>query len=231
MKKCPTCGSLAEDSSVFCASDATRLVQIAQVFPSNDAKPSIYTSPSNAPLRQSPYRAIFFGALGMGVVLVVCASILWFLKSGNSGDPSSREFGQAAPESSNTETQKKTVILDEVSVKELIRSWERAQDEHDFSSYAELYADEFYGIKRTPSGREYRYGYTDWLKDRKKMSAGIVDVQVENVSVTIEGDTATAAFLQHFNHRTFNDIGRKVMKIKKYNTVLKIVFEEMRYSF
>src|SRR5262245_48201348 len=47
--------------------------------------------------------------------------------------------------------------------RELLDAWRRAQNERKIDDYAKLYASDFSGIRRTPSGEEKRTDRADWI--------------------------------------------------------------------
>jgi hypothetical protein len=123
------------------------------------------------------------------------------------------------------------IQISEEKVKEFLSRWENAQDNKDYAVYENCYSVDFTGIKRV-GNKTVKLNFADWIKDRRKMmsEADNLDVDVENLKITIDKDNATAQFTQHYRSRQYADFGQKIMNIKSVNNELKIVFEELGFS-
>lgn len=118
------------------------------------------------------------------------------------------------------------------AVHNLLTRWEKAQDGQNFGVYQACYGQPFKGIKRVGSETKV-YNYTSWLNDRRRMLENAIglDVEVENLQVTIEGDTATAEFDQYYRSLRHSDWGPKILKIKMFPDGARIVYEELKASY
>jgi hypothetical protein len=60
---------------------------------------------------------------------------------------------------------------------------------------------------------------------------GGLEVDVKNMRILIEGDTATVEFDQYYHSGSYSDWGPKVLKIKATPDGEKIVYEELKASY
>lgn len=123
--------------------------------------------------------------------------------------------------------------LDEV--KTFLEGWSESQSNKDLNKYLTLYSSDFQGIKRTKSGKSTTYNFQQWAKDRSKMyaTASNLSVSVADIKITTAEDSTgviTVEFLQAYSSDKYSDRGRKLMRLKRDEGELKIVFEEMLYS-
>ena len=120
------------------------------------------------------------------------------------------------------------------AVRNLINTWVTAQNTRNFSMYRNCYDGSFRGVKRTVSGSVNNYTYNQWLNDRQKMmnESNYMDVRIEGLKISMQGETATAEFDQYFRVRSYDrnygDFGPKVMKIKMTENGAKIFYEELK---
>ena len=217
--QCPSCG---RQSSVrvaaYCGYCGARLISVAQ-----------------RTLRR--LGAALFAVLAV-VLLVVLVARSGHRPITTSTNPPPAPPGMTTPSSnapapgipsSNTKP-----TISEPDVHAVLGRWQKAQRERDFAAYAQCYAEDFTGIKRTLSGRAYRYNRDGWLADRRQMMsrAGWLKVDAENISVSLGPgqDEATAEFTQYYRSDRYSDRGPKVMRFHKIGAAALIVYEELKWS-
>lgn len=141
----------------------------------------------------------------------------------------------------NPQTKQTKDMITESEAIDFIHQWQQAQNDIDIPKYVSYYADEFFGIKRTLSGKQYNMDYTKWINDRRKMysNASYINVACEDIKVTeLNSQTGTAkvSFQQTYLStnkagKSYDDQGRKIIKLKKdTNGKIKIIYEELIYS-
>ncbi len=126
---------------------------------------------------------------------------------------------------------KPTAALTAENVQNLLNRWEKAQDARDFESYRSCYARSFKGVKTMLKGSQ-EYDYEQWIKDRRLMFGKAVglDVDIKNLQISVDGETATAEFDQYYRSLSYSDWGRKVLKIEQTPEGAKITYELMKQS-
>jgi ketosteroid isomerase-like protein len=243
MKRCPQCHQFFDDENLFCLNDGTEL---REDFPASAASNSVPTQviPSisrETAVKKSSGKEIYWlcGAL---LLVVGALSFVIFALAWKPDRRSTEEKSEKAAENPNAKSPPKNETVEpskaaelppltEQTARALIERWEKAQDARNFNAYKSCYAPSFFGVKRTKSGGETRMNYAEWLADRRKMLANTIDVGVRNLDVAIDGDTATARFVQQFQSVNYNDEGQKILKLKMFEDGAKIVYEEMKYSY
>ena len=63
------------------------------------------------------------------------------------------------------------------------------------------------------------------------MLKNTLSVEIQNLEILTEGETATAEFTQQFQSVNYNDAGQKILKIKMFPNGAKITYEEMKYAY
>jgi len=118
------------------------------------------------------------------------------------------------------------------AVRDLWIRWEKAQDMQSFRLYQSCYGQPFRGVKRVESETKV-YNYASWLNDRRKVLGNAIglDVEINNLQISIEGDTATAEFDQYYRSLRHSDWGPKILKLKMFPDGAKIVYEELKASY
>lgn len=131
-------------------------------------------------------------------------------------------------------------VSDQLTITEVenfILKWCSYQTNYNIQAYLNCYSPEFLGVKKTNSGKQYIYNYSDWAKDRTKMYQTARDLNVSAAELKIksfsEKDGLTIIeFEQYYLSRKYNDHGRKIMKLKRNsNNEIKIHFEELENSY
>jgi hypothetical protein len=131
----------------------------------------------------------------------------------------------------NLPKQTSNINISEEKVRSFLNLWEQSQDSKNFSTYENCYSVEFTGIKRV-GNKTIKYNFADWIKDRRTMmqNADNLNIKIENLKITFDGDTAIAQFTQHYRSRQYADVGTKTLNIKLETNNLKITFEELGFS-
>ena len=119
--------------------------------------------------------------------------------------------------------------LTEVSVRGLVDTWLKAQNEGDFAAYTAVYANTFEGIKRAGK-RTYRFNRAGWLKDRGRMFRKPMAVAVEDVRAGVVGSAARVRLIQTWQSGAFKDRGPKVLVVVATPQGPRIAREEMLAS-
>lgn len=118
-----------------------------------------------------------------------------------------------------------------------VSNWCAFQSNRKIGEYANLYAPDFQGIKRTKSGKTYYYNCSEWLRDRSKLykRARYLSITAENVSVKDfdSGNKLTSVqFTQRYSSDRYNDQGTKLVKLRKsVDGSIRIAHEEMLNSY
>ena len=243
MKRCPNCNQSFSDDLVFCLHDGTVLETSSGASYSGDTPTQVFTSLPTKSVEKTETNKSFYAIIGvMAVVIIGLAAVVFFLMSGAKDDKNeenktvenkSPNVAQTSPTTNQTieKIEKTPLPITKEAAQNLINRWEQAQDARNFDAYRSCYGQPFLGIKRTKSGSETRMNYAQWMNDRQKMLKNIIDVGVENLNITIEGDTANAQFIQQFQSENYEDTGQKTMRIKMFEGGAKIVYEELKYVY
>jgi len=119
--------------------------------------------------------------------------------------------------------------ISEADVKTFLNEWLAAQNTGSYSSYANMYAGSFIGIRRSGSST-YNLNRETWLKDRKKMFKKKMVVETAKPEIKLTGATAVVKFEQIWESGTYKDKGDKLLNLALENGKLKITKEEMLFS-
>ena len=111
----------------------------------------------------------------------------------------------------------------------VVDRWLAAQNAGDLAAYEALFASRFTGVRRS-GPRTVRFDRAGWLRDRKRMFAKPMAVDVTDVSVHASGTAALVSFTQAFAQGTFRDSGPKQLVIVREAGALKIASEQMLQS-
>ncbi|MBA2662742.1 MAG: nuclear transport factor 2 family protein [Bradymonadaceae bacterium] len=131
-----------------------------------------------------------------------------------------------APRSPVAEKAEVMSDIEEARVRELLASWLEAQNEGDFEGYAELYAERFYGIRRSGE-RIRRFDREGWLADRQRMFQMPMQVEAKDVQITSSPHMAVVIFEQTWGSGTYQDVGRKQLVVVRDVASLRLAREEM----
>lgn len=250
MKRCPQCQRIYADESLnFCLSDGTALATAENLSEPTIVMGSKQASPDSRPRAASsflPYVLIGILALIAGGAVVA----IYFSRSNapTNGSPAqtpiatanaaSNSPGNEKPVSNRTDgiveyPDAKQEPLTADSVKSLVSAWERAQDGKSFASYQACYDKSFVGIKTTKGGQSQSYSYASWMADRRKMFSRAVNLSLDisNLQIRMEGDTAIAQFDQYYRSLSYSDWGPKEIRVRMTPAGPRIVREELKASY
>jgi len=167
--------------------------------------------------------ALFFGIAALFVVLIL--GVLWI----------SIDTGTTTPTPSpDTPTPFVKQKITRVKVRNALDKWKSAQNERNPTKYAALFDSNFKGVKRTKSGKIFSYYHNKWIKDRTRMmkEAEWLDIEIKDLKIDIDKSysEATAVFMQYYRSDSYCDKGEKVIRFIIKNGIVKIVYEEMKWS-
>lgn len=117
----------------------------------------------------------------------------------------------------------------EAEVLALLQTWLKAQNDGDFDAYGALYAERFFGTKRSGT-RTRSFERKFWLRDRKRMFSKAMQVQAAEIAVASTAESAVLTFAQTWASGTYKDMGPKQLVIVRSATGLRIAREEMLES-
>ena len=90
----------------------------------------------------------------------------------------------------------------------LVEQWVKSQNDGDFEAYQSLYAEKFFGTKR--SGKNQRsFERKGWLRDRKRMFGKRMTVSVSGVEMSRTAESAVVHFEQEWASGRYKDAGPK----------------------
>ncbi|HEX8144672.1 MAG TPA: hypothetical protein VF553_19040 [Pyrinomonadaceae bacterium] len=261
MKICPTCKrAYADETLTYCLDDGSLLAaafdpEATQRIPPPrttyppPTQPASYDAPRPEPKRQGVNPALIYVTAPL-LALIVGGGAVALYMSGNKD----RALDQSRTQSSNSAQtrpagQGQANVRDEPgsqpaanrpalnittdAVYQLLSRWENAQDTQNFTAYESCYGYSFKGVLRTTSGRVQIFSFNEWMKDRRRMitQPGGLNVDVKNVRVSVDGDTATVEFDQYYYTASYSDWGPKVIKVQATTDGEKIVYEELKASY
>lgn len=119
--------------------------------------------------------------------------------------------------------------IKESDVLKLLETWVKAQNGGDYEAYAALYAERFFGTKRSGS-RSRSFKRKAWLRDRKRMFQKQLTVEAKEPEVLATAGTARLLFEQSWASGNYKDVGPKQLVIVRERGELKIAREEMLRS-
>ena len=90
-----------------------------------------------------------------------------------------------------------------------VQAWAAAWSRKDVKNYLGAYSKDF-----QPSGRQSR-GAWEAERTQRVSKPGKIDVDIDNLRVAVEGDTATAYFRQTYNSANLNSAGSKALVMVK----------------
>jgi hypothetical protein len=118
-------------------------------------------------------------------------------------------------------------------VRTLLSVWERAQENKSFASYQSCYDSSFSGVKTIKNGKIQTYSYNEWIADRRRMIANAVNLNLDisNLQIRVEGNTAIVEFDQYYRSLRYSDWGPKEIRVKMTPSGAKIVYEVLKASY
>jgi hypothetical protein len=249
MKTCPQCEAAYSDDMAYCLQDGTPLTDISDqptvVMPSRVTAP--VTQSEVRPVKQGVSPVFAYLTVGLVALIVVGGIAAWIFIGKNSAGENTRtdqaSNKPASPERSaspgvkNGNSNKPASPTPEAglppmtneTVNTLVDAWEKAQDTRNYSAYRSCYDPSFRGVKRTAKGEVSEYSFSQWMDDRRKMMSGaFMEVGVDKLQITLDGETAEVQFDQSFKVPNYEDLGPKVMKLKMTAGGPKIIYEELK---
>ncbi len=204
-------------------------------------------------IRQGVHPLFAYSAVGL-LALVIGGAVIAWMKSGSniqsnvSAKPKieatttvSSEIGQKTAIAKEPRDMRSSVDADakpqqqltEEAVRTLLVSWERAQENKDFAIYQACYDSSFAGVKVTKRGSSKTYSYGGWMADRRRMITNAVNLNVDitNLRIKVEGNTAIAEFDQYYRSLRYSDWGPKEIRLKLTPSGAKIIYEALKASY
>ncbi len=254
MKRCPNCNEMFEDENSFCLNDGTVLEIFNPSF-GNNVPTQVFSSFPTKTIEKKDANKSFYAVIGaMAVVIIGLSAIVFFLMSGKNNSSNNKQKDNQTIENEKAQTEVNKIQntptikqdnqfitentprqiqpITSEAVRNLIDRWEKAQDAQNFRNYQTCYGQPFAGVKRA-DGATKTYNYASWMNDRGKILRNAVnlDIEIQNLEISIEGDTATAEFDQYYRSLKYNDWGPKVLKLKMFPDGVKIFYEELKASY
>lgn len=254
MKRCPNCNQTYSDENSFCLSDGTLLVSDAADVPTVISR-SPFIQQSVQPVRQGVNPLFAYLAIAL-FALVAGGAVVAYLKSDSSAPANiSAQPKNETPTTASSPTAQNTVASKEPTsnrntevvqysdpkpqpltaeaVRNLLSAWERAQENKSFATYQACYDSSFVGVKTTKGGQSQTLSYRVWMADRRRMIANAVNLNVDisNLQIRVEGDTAVAEFDQYYRSLRYSDWGPKEIRVKMTPSGAKIVYEILKTSY
>lgn len=254
MKRCPNCNQTFSDENLYCLSDGTPLVSDAAEVPTV-IRPSPFFQQPVQPVRQGVNPLFAYLAIAL-FALVVGGAVVAYLKSDSSvpANVSAQPKNEPPTTASNNVAQNnvaskepannrnvevvqysdsKPQSLTAEAVRNLLVAWERAQDNRSFATYQACYDSSFVGVKSYKTGSSQTLSYNAWMADRRRMFKVAVNLNVDisNLQIRVEGDTATAEFDQYYRSLRYSDWGPKEIRVKMTPSGAKVVYEILKTSY
>ena len=106
-------------------------------------------------------------------------------------------------------------------VRTTVYAWSNAWRNRDIDTYMSFYS---------PSFRSNKLDYQKWRVKKVKQfqSVRAISLEISDLWVFIEGERASATFVQRYQASTFTDVGEKTLILVKMNDTWKIVSEEWK---
>lgn len=116
------------------------------------------------------------------------------------------------------------------AIEALLARWQAAQNTGDLAAYRTLYADPFFGIRRS-GVHVVTFDHAGWMKDRARMFRKPQRLVVSDLAVTSTSpERATVRFTQEWSSGSFRDTGGKELSLRATPTGLLITREEQLRS-
>jgi len=99
-----------------------------------------------------------------------------------------------------------------------VYAWGKSWQNRDISSFMSFYSPDF---------RSEGLDYKDWMQKKTKLfkTSGDIQVEITDLGVFIEGEYATARFIQRYRGSKFSDVGEKTLTMVNSDGKWKIVSE------
>lgn len=119
--------------------------------------------------------------------------------------------------------------MTEAQIEAFVHRWLATQNDGDFEAYGSLYAERFFGIRRS-GDRERSFDRDGWMQDRERMFDSPMTVEMADLEISISGDAAVVLFEQTWESGTYRDVGPKQLVLMVEDDRLRISREEMIQS-
>ena len=116
--------------------------------------------------------------------------------------------------------QDKTKDLPEEAVQNLVNRWLNSWKSGDMKTYRNCYSSDF---KSKGMNLDAWISYKTNMHQKSKK----INVSIDNLQISVDGNNATAVFIQHYSSSIFKDSGEKILKLIKINDEWKIYKEIM----
>lgn len=242
MKRCSQCNRIyPKDTLKFCLSDGTPLLSFSETTEEASVIRLLPYVQQTAPLHQGVNPVFAYLAIGLFALVVGGAIIMWIKYNPTDQSPvlqntvvakeSTNERNIEVVEYSNLKPE--PLLLTADAVRNVLINWESAQNNKDFASYQACYDSSFVGVKSYKTGSSQTLGYNAWMADRRRMLANAVNLNVDiaNLRIRVESNTAIAEFDQYYRSLRYSDWGPKEIKMRMTPSGAKIVYEELKVSY
>jgi hypothetical protein len=117
---------------------------------------------------------------------------------------------------------------EETQAKALVDRWLKDQNTANFDDYQTLYAQRFFGIRRS-GPREVRFDRAGWMKDRRRMfnPKRPATVAVEDFEFHPSPTGGEVKFTRRFQQGSYRDVGTKVLLLRREAAGLRIADERL----
>lgn len=259
MKRCPQCNQTYSNENLSCFYDGMPLALVFDALEETTViRPSPLVQQPLQHVREgvSPMFTYLASGLFALVVGVVAGAVVAYLKFDSSVPANvSAQPKTETPTSASNSVAENSVTSKELAsnrkvevvhysdskpqpltaeaVRNLLVAWERAQDNRSFATYQACYDSSFVGVKSSKSGRSRTLSYSAWMADRRRMLTDAVNLKVDisDLLIRIEGDTAVAEFDQYYRSLRYSDWGPKEIRVKMTPSGAKIVHEVLKASY
>ena len=116
-------------------------------------------------------------------------------------------------------TAKQDVVEPKAQVERIVRAWAEAWGARNADAYLDFYSAQF----KTPGGTDF----TAWSEERRTRITRpeYIKISIDQLKVTIKGNSAKIRFLQHYESNTLKDSSNKNMTLKREGSTWKIIEE------
>lgn len=198
-KFCHSCGSLVTSSrtgntNTIQSEQITSQVPKTVIVPT-DAQSSSYLLLSSNQHVKTQIKPIYV----LITLLIICAGLLSYIILTRNKEDKIKN------------AEKKVINVrddDRQAITAIIHQWANAWNMKDFLAYKSFYTTDFYGIKRTKSGKTTLYNYDTWMADRNRMLVRALWITVEVNNIVFRSATENeieVAFEQIYRSNSYSD--------------------------
>ena len=151
------------------------------------------------------------------VTLLLAASLLVTVPFTLAAD--SNDFQATADETGSGWKDKNIEAIN--TVRAIISDWANSWQEKNIDRYMSYYSRDF---------RSGELDYAGWQEKKARVfkKSGSVSLKVTDLGVVVEGNHASASFIQHYRDAHYADVGEKTITLVKDNGNWQIISEEWR---